>query len=130
MTAPTPNATLAYRVLDHIDAHPDQWNQGLYIGPADCGTVACFAGWTCLLSGEKAAYIDGRTGYSTAWLIGHEGEPQSVPDRAEQLLRAGRLVVHEDEDEEDWDLFGPSNTREDLGWLVAEIFGPRPAVTS
>lgn len=44
----TPNAELAYRVLDHIDAHPESWIQKTWW----CGSGGCFAGWTAELSGE------------------------------------------------------------------------------
>lgn len=121
-----PNAELAYRVLDHIDAHPEQWDQGIYIGKAECGTVACFAGWTALLSGGKPGFF----AYSdeTSWLEDGLGFV-AVADRAERLLHASRYIERGDDEPYD-DLFGGSNTREDLGRLVAEIFGPRPAVTA
>lgn len=115
MTAPKPNAELAYRVLDQIDAHPETWNQGIW----DCGTAACFAGWAVRLSGGTSAkndsldtiVVDGPAG-----IIGME-----VPDAAEHLL--GDICRNGDDE----DLFDGSNTREDLGRLVEEIFGPRPA---
>lgn len=120
MTAPTPNAALAYQVLDHIDAHPDLWRQCQWIGDAECGTVACFAGWACLLSGEKPDSEE------PVGIMLRSGMP--IPDKAEQLLGASRFVgsVVDGEWEEE-DLFHEYNTREDLGRLVAEIFGPRPA---
>lgn len=127
MTAPTPNAALAYLVLDHIDAHPELWDQGRYIGAGKCGTVACFAGWACLLSGEQPHfYYPGET----SWLA-DQRRPVSVATRAEELLGASRYSpTAADGDDYDEDLFGASNTREDLGRLVAEIFGPRPEAAS
>jgi hypothetical protein len=119
-----PNADLAWRVLDHIDAHPEQHNQKSWVSRpdgADCGTAACFAGWTCLLSGDKPAWefqadeetdrvtVDGRyddhVAYRAAGLLGiyyHGAE-----------LNRGHL-------------FDPENDRLRLGELVADIFGPRP----
>lgn len=122
----TANAALAYQVLDHIDAHPERWRQSVYIFTADCGTVACFAGWACLLSGEEPDYED-LPQAPTARLQGGE----SVPDRAQELLGASRYLsdVTNDSDDER-DLFLEGNTREELGEMVSEIFGPRPAVTS
>jgi hypothetical protein len=114
MTAP--NAELAWRVLDHIDAHPESWDQGLWW----CDTSGCFAGWTCTLSGERP--IDG--GYD----IDHVPNGTSVPERAAQLLgfkdredldAAGEAVG------DAW-LFCGDNDREDLGKYVEAIFGPRP----
>jgi hypothetical protein len=121
----TPNAALAYRVLDHIDAHPEQWKQGVYIGKAECGTAACFAGWTVLLSNAAAEprFYPGCD--STADVV-VGGRGRVVPDLAEELLRASRWVEAGDGYSDDIDLFDQDNTREDLGRLVAEIFGPRP----
>lgn len=123
MTDTKPNADLAYRVLDHIDAHPEQWEQDIYIGKAECGTVACFAGWTVLLSGEKPFFGQHDTGTETSWLD-HDGNRVHVPARAEELLRASRWAREGYDDEED--LFSGANNRADLGRLVGEIFGPRP----
>lgn len=122
----TPNAELAYRVLDHIDAHPEQWRQSVYIGPAECGTAACFAGWACLLSGEEPNYR-GIPNLPTAGLM----SGNTVPERAEELLGASRFlydVTHDHDDERD--LFDEWNDRETLGEYVEEIFGPRPVVTT
>lgn len=126
MTDTKPNAELAYRVLDHIDAHPKLWRQSVYIGPSECGTVACFAGWACMLSGEEPEFVNGPE-YSTASLRGG----QVVSDRAQDLLGASRwLADHTDDADDERDLFDEWNDRETLGDLVAEIFGPRPAVAS
>jgi hypothetical protein len=125
VTAPTkPNAELAYRVLDHIDAHPEQWNQSLYIGKAECGTVACFAGWTVLLSGATPKFYGVYEGSTAAAALG--GLHHVVPELAEELLGASRWVETFVDGEPDMDLFDQDNSREDLGRLVAEIFGPRP----
>ena len=118
MTALKPNAELAYMVLDHIDAHPELWEQGNYLRKTECGTVGCFAGWTCVLSGEGLVPGSGDGLYLAS------GERTSV--RAEQLLGVSRYVDEHGDDGRD--LFAWDNTREDLGRLVAEIFGPRPPV--
>lgn len=122
MTAP--NAALAYRVLDHIDAHPEQHDQSQWIATtADCGTIACFAGWTCLLSGDSPAWspyenVEDEADTGTVTVVEH-GMPHdmTVSTRSTELLGiglhdAGRLFY--------------ANDREDLGRRVAEIFGPRP----
>jgi hypothetical protein len=121
-----PNAELAWRVLDHIDAHPEQWNQGLYIGKAECGTVACFAGWTVLLFGARPIYF----AYSVdqTRTIEVDGRILDVADYAEELLGASRWANEGTEDE--WDLFEVCNTREDLKNLIGQMFGPRPTVST
>jgi hypothetical protein len=124
VTAPTtPNAELAYKILDQIDAHPETWNQGTW----DCGTAACFAGWAVRLSGG----ISDPDGYDSnvvdgpAYLIG-----MTVDEAAREVLgSSGWTPSTVDPDEEDW-LFSAGNDRADLGRLVAEIFGPRPVMST
>lgn len=117
MTAP--NAELAYRVLDHIDADPKNWNQNEW----QCGTAACFAGWAVRLSGGTMINVNDS-------VVVESGLPEllgeSVDRAAETLLGmpVGRYMETDDEH-----LFDPGNTRADLGRIVAEIFGPRPEPT-
>lgn len=127
----TPNAALAYQVLDYIDAHPEQHDQGDFIrGVArgvegarsiaaedmPCGTRACFAGWAVLLGGKT---IDVVLFMPRADL--GEGLIE-VDDAAAQLLGLGKRGLDGDAHR----LFYEADNREDLGRLVAEIFGPRP----
>lgn len=120
-----PNAELAWRVIDHIDAHPQSWDQEHWV----CGTSACFAGWAVRLSGAEIAQIHEDV-IDSAIVI---GGPQSlielpVDEAAEMVLRIGRHGPHGDyiDVRQAGDLFAGGNTREDLGHLVAKIFGPRP----
>lgn len=121
MTAPKPNAELAWRVLDHIDAHSEQHNQSLWMMNAPCGTVACLAGWACLLSGDRPVEDEDGDIDHEVWV---GGDIRGVGERAAELLGIPHQPLrqlpygHE--------LFNPLNSREDLGRLVAEIFGPRP----
>src|SRR3954465_6086495 len=133
-----PNAELAYRVLDHIDADPASWDQGRWIKKTDCGTVACFAGWAVQLAGGKVEFgrwgwegieLDGRV-YTRRWT--------DFADIALRALNIGDYFVRgvpcpdcgvancEDEDHEVPELFYAANTREELGEYVEAIFGPRP----
>lgn len=112
-----PNAALAYQVLDQITAHPELWNQGAWMARIGCNTVACFAGWATLLSGDQPQR-DPRFDDLTGFVIGAHGAPMTVRRRATELLNIS-----------EWDadnLFGGSNELEDLKAYVAEIFGPRP----
>lgn len=116
MTAPTPNAELAYKALDHIDAHPEEWDQATW----HCGTAACFAGHALRLSGcqlERIGINGAIVAAGPAHLVGVEVEYAAY----EVLGVPGQA----DEAGDDW-LFDPDHSREDLGRLVAEIFGPRP----
>jgi hypothetical protein len=121
MTEQTPNIELAYKALDHIDAHPEQWDQGIWIIESECGTVGCFAGWAVLLAGGTVGLTAGR--YDPVVTGGPEGiVGLIVDDAAEVLLRSDCIAGNRD-------LFDPHNTRGDLGRLVAEIFGPRPGAS-
>lgn len=60
------NTDLMLKVADHIEAHPEQYNQEVWVkskfrqtftvdgmkgyDAADCGTQACIAGWACFLA--------------------------------------------------------------------------------
>lgn len=48
---PVPNLPLLRKVLDHIDAHPEEWQQATYGTGTACGTAACIAGHAMLMSG-------------------------------------------------------------------------------
>jgi hypothetical protein len=130
VNAPTPNAGLAYKTLDHIDAHPEQHDQHVWISTPSCGTSACLAGWVCLLAGDKPAYApqdeDPETNLVTVLGAENPAYDVRVPQRAADLLS----IPYDPDSAYGHPLFNAYNTREDLGRLVVEIFGPRPAVTA
>jgi hypothetical protein len=114
-----PNAPLGYRVLDYVTQYPEQHHQGSYVehldetvrsGPA-CGTVACFAGWTCILSGEQVN-VDADA------VILEDGSLLPIRDRAADLLGL--------DFEQAWELFIHVQDPDDLPEAVATYFGPRP----
>jgi hypothetical protein len=47
-----PNVPLLRQTLAHIEAHPEDWNQGSW----RCDTAACFAGHAALLAGATWAH--------------------------------------------------------------------------
>lgn len=130
-----PNTPLAYLVLDHIDAHPDSWDQADWGRKNDCGTRACFAGWAVLLAGGEAqadstgnwatVTVEGKTFHSirTAAMLVLGIEDDEVPSTR-------RLCSCCDDVDDSCGLFDGTNTRVALGRFVEELFGPRPAVTS
>jgi hypothetical protein len=139
MTA-RPNAELAYRVLDYVTAHPEQHDQATWFRQTGCGTVACFAGWTVALAGHRID-VDPDPNPETGYLYydaidGDRGT--TIREVAERDLGIAGLTrpctlhagcCYSGESYADT-LFDTGNTREDLGRLVAEIFGPRPAWTA
>lgn len=128
MIAPTkPNAELAYAVLDHIDANPKQWNQAEWWIQTDCGTAACFAGWAVALAGHKVASretygYDAIDGDENTFISTVAARDLGLTEECTCTEGCGRQVA----DDNAARLFYGSNTRKDLGGLVAEIFGPRP----
>lgn len=130
------NVPLAYSVLDHIDAHPESWDQADWGRKNDCGTRACFAGWAVLLAGgEVQADSTGR--WTTVTVEGQTFH---------SIRNAAMLVLGIEDDEvpstrrpcycgcegtdDSCGLFDGTNTRVALGRFVEELFGPRPAVAS
>lgn len=119
-----PNAELAYRVLDHIDAHPTEWDQATW----KCGSSHCFGGWAVVLSG---ATVD----YSNDELVVVAGPDElldlEIEDAARQALGVTPVGAYVENfngpgrhRDPGW-LFGASNTRAELGRMVEAIFGPR-----
>jgi hypothetical protein len=130
-SARTPNAELAYRVLDHIDRNPEQWDQQNWFRETKCGTAACFAGWAVVLTGGdvevnasgdwKSVTLDGEEFryFNIAGLNALGIETDEVPDSKHDCpCGCGGTEIDQ--------LFDGANTRSDLGRIVAEIFGPRP----
>jgi hypothetical protein len=50
-TLPVPNVPLLRKIREHIEAHPEEWDQGDWRSNTACGTAYCFAG--------RAAHLDG-----------------------------------------------------------------------
>jgi hypothetical protein len=98
------NIALLNRVMDHIDAHPAAHNQFTWVAHEDCGTVACFAGWTVLLHHDVARP-------DQAWKAQHYND-EHLPFEAEVLLGLDR-------EEAAW-MFCGSRTREQLRGQVDE----------
>jgi hypothetical protein len=117
-----PNATLAYEVLDKIDANPENWKQKRWFVRAEpeCGTAMCFAGWACHLSGDEPDWATAAPTHDgeMAFNVLTENATIGVGDRAASLLGLTRWQTA--------DLFHWLNTRERLAELVADIFGPDP----
>lgn len=88
------NIALLNRVMDYIEGHPERHNQLAWIGE-DCGTVACFAGWTVLLHHGVTSY------------------PQAQRYNDEHLPDEATLLLGLTEGQAAW-MFDAARTREDL----------------
>lgn len=119
--APAPDAARAYATLDFIVKHRDLWNQAEWLWKSECGTRACFAGWTSLMAGdEPEASLLARNRYSLTEIRTTDGRLMPVGDRAQELLRITDREAHR--------LFSGGNRLADLINGVHAIFGPRPAL--
>lgn len=75
-----PNMELLDKVLGHIKANPETWNQADY----RCGTTYCFAGHAALMSGWKPVGPD----KDLAWRVaGFESAEQGIAYYQRQLKR-------------------------------------------
>ena len=90
------NAALAYKTLDYIKAHPEEWDQRLW----HCGTTHCFAGLIELFTtGEDEAI-------AATWDVAQEALGVEKYDAC--------LLFH------------GGNTLVELEEAIKEIFGSRP----
>jgi hypothetical protein len=124
-----PNATLAYQVLDLINANRAHFNMGMWVqrendndsslvGLAEltaeentCGTAACFAGWAVAAAGYRVDAATEAIYDQGGWKVHHD-----VCEFATELLDI-------DPDTADG-LFYVGDDK--IGDAVAETFGPRP----
>lgn len=132
-----PNPALAWRVLDYIEAHPERHNQNSWVSSdvleqnvdrydieGSCGTTACFAGWTVLLSGATIDLEDESVfnHVSARW--------QSIPRFAADLLGISEAAApcgcSDCNDRPATRLFYRAEDIEDLRKVVFDVFGPRP----
>lgn len=101
---PTPNLPLLRKVLDHIDAHPDEWDQRwweqqqdpvritFYKLPKTCGTTRCVAGWvqhfeTGSVDDDVEEYAQEALGLTTFEAMTLFHSSAEVDDRTEQRAR-------------------------------------------
>jgi hypothetical protein len=84
---PTPNLPLLRKVLDHIDAHPEEWDQEVYGTLTDaspCGTAFCVAGHALNMVGRFT--LGNHPNGGTMMLDGRAALGAEVGDAAADLL--------------------------------------------
>lgn len=113
----TINVPLLRKTLEHIEAHPEEWNQGVWL----CATSACFAGHAVVLAGgewveiEHAVFVRADADDNPADLanVDDKGQVVTVADRAQRILglswREARILFHSD------------NNLDDLRRIVGEL---------
>jgi hypothetical protein len=113
----TVNVPLLRKTLEHIEAHPQEWDQMYW----RCETGMCFAGTACDLDGGQWADADGSD------LLQRDGEPDEdnygfvSPGLIHAATRA-RRILGLDLLEAGW-LFRPGNTLDDLREQVGRLCG-------
>ena len=105
----TPNVELLESVMRHIDDHPEQHDQRVWIN--ECGTAACFAGWACLLSG---------------WQVGLSSDSyDNIVISSDTLTKRPTAIVAMELLGLSWEtsltLFQGDNTREMLHLMVKDL---------
>lgn len=50
------NVPLLTKVLDHVTAHPEEWNQTVWAVEHSCGTACCVAGWAAVMAGYELKF--------------------------------------------------------------------------
>jgi hypothetical protein len=116
LPAPGPDLVLADEVLAYVEAHPERWDQGVWLvrDGDTCQTSGCFAGWTAMLRGWRPTHRSNMSGL-TGGVRNAAGEIGDVDEVARDLLRLT------------WDqtcrLFDGGNTLADLRQVVAELHG-------
>ena len=127
------NVPLLQKALDHIEAHPEEWDQHHWGLKTSCGTVACLAGHITLADGWTPVLDEDSTDDygNRAWAgIFKEGEDHRYVDPATQQPYETVEQVALDVlgiDLTDWSmwigsgngyLFGGQHDREDV-WRIA-----------
>ena len=118
---PVPNLPLLRKVLDHIDAHPEEYEQATYTRTTSCGTAYCIAG--------HAAVMTGATFINPLLVESPDGEISKVDEYARSVLGITALEAFcHAPDAGMYGLFAPDATREHVqlaAVAIAERAGER-----
>lgn len=82
-----PNMEMIDKILDHIEAHPETWNQKSWAQKVDCGTAFCVAGHAVAMTYPKAQFLFDQY-WKTADVVELEpdGEERHVSELAREIL--------------------------------------------
>ena len=106
----TANIQLLRKVLEHVTDHPEEWNQGVWAVRNDCGTAACIAGHTVLMTGHQVEWVS-MSGATEKAIAVSQGPTINRVAAHELGLTGYQADV----------LFNASNTLADLWWLAGQI---------
>lgn len=111
------NVPLLRKALEHIDAHPEEHDQGVWARRTPCGTAYCLAGHVAVLAGYEidwspaadCGYFEAQVECVTA--LDSWGSPLDIAWVAQDALG---VTCHQSRV-----LFATENSRADL-WAIAE----------
>jgi hypothetical protein len=117
---PEINTELLIKVYQHIQRNPDKYDQGVWAAMAECGTVACFAGWTVLLNGDQPFWAWGvPDSNGKRWASANVmSDGTFIFDYAETLLGLSTLQTHA--------LFRSSSSLNDIRRHIIDLTGVDP----
>lgn len=110
-----PNVPLFRKIFEHIDAHPEEWNQDMWATKTECGTAYCFAGFAMAFSGEDEADFGPDPFVKVGDVSHHTKSDKSIE-------RVGREALGINEKDAET-LFWARNTLDDLHSIAADICG-------
>jgi hypothetical protein len=112
------NLPLLQKALDHIEAHPEEWDQESWGRQTACGTTACLAGHIALMDGWTPVRYGLQFG---DWVhVEKNGVRQTAGDAAEESLGVPDVSVYDSNNEYVGYLWSGINGRADL-WRMANI---------
>jgi hypothetical protein len=103
------NIAALEQTMQYIKDHPEQHNQEVYFQQTECGTAACFAGWTCILAGHELIKDD----VGLVWCLCRNDEPIWIVTVAQNILGLTR--------DEAAKLFYCDNSIETLELMVKDL---------
>lgn len=110
-----PNVELLRKALEHITAHPEEWDQAAWAYKTDCGTSCCLAGHVVTLAGKQIDF-DPDSNMPAHRVVGEAG---SIDQVAANLLDIEPLFEAQFDYEDH--LFHEHNTLADLWHKAAEL---------
>lgn len=112
------------KALEHITAHPEEWEQKRWASKTLCGTSCCLAGTILAQQGYNFVFPEGD--WDTEYAAKDDGPPEYIPRVASAEL-LGRTVTHWNADGGDEEYYRVSelwlghNTLPDLWRKASEL---------
>lgn len=111
------NVPLLQKALDHVEAHPEEWDQESWGRQTPCGTTACLAGHIALMDGWTPVL---RTPFGDWIYVEKNGVRQTAGDAAAESLGVSDVSAYGSNHEYVGYLWSGINSRVDL-WRIANV---------